>query len=164
MMKDQELIDRLEKLVQTERKITSDILECLRHVEARRLYLNMGYTSMFAYLTEKLGYTAACAQRRIDASRMLTQVPELKEELKQGSLNLSQVALVAKGIREVLKSSPEVEFAKEDKLKLLEQVKNKTLDQTEQTLSRALGIKFKEQEKVRPRENESVRLEITLTR
>src|SRR3954470_10088561 len=159
MLRDQEILERLEKLVQTERKITAEIVEYIRHVEIRKLYLELGCSSMFQYLTEKLGYTAACAQRRLDASRMLHEIPEIKEELKTGSLNLSQVALVAKGVRQKEKT---VQVSKEDKRLLLEQVKHQTLEQTEKTVNSALGIELKEPEKERLR-SEGVRLEITLS-
>lgn len=47
----QDLMSRLDKLVRTERKLTHAILVHINEVESRRLYAEMGFDSMFKYLT-----------------------------------------------------------------------------------------------------------------
>ncbi|MBK7961713.1 MAG: hypothetical protein IPK04_11270 [Bdellovibrionales bacterium] len=47
---------------------------------------------MFDYLVKEIGYTPASAQRRIDAARMMQQVPELGNKIENGTLKLTQVS------------------------------------------------------------------------
>lgn len=59
---DDVLIQRMEKLVRTERKITHLVLIHINEIEGRKLHLSMGYDGMYSYLTKGLGFSdgAAC--------------------------------------------------------------------------------------------------------
>ena len=63
-MESDKLIGSFLELVKLETKITADIVEHIKEIDSRRLYLNFGCTSLFQYLTEKVGYTPSSAQRR----------------------------------------------------------------------------------------------------
>lgn len=54
-MNNLELENALEASVRDERVATALVLKYLREVEKRKLYLERGYTSLFAYCTGKLG-------------------------------------------------------------------------------------------------------------
>src|SRR5690242_7222882 len=95
-LSDEALTLQLDQLVKNERSIQADLLEYLKEFDVRRLYLNLGYPSLFDYLTKHLGYSAGSAQRRIDSCRILRDTPQIKDEIKEGNLNLTQVAMVAK--------------------------------------------------------------------
>src|SRR5580693_8569329 len=97
---DTELIARFEKLVSLERRTTADIIDCLKEIDRRRIYLQLGHTSLFSYLTKGLGYTPSSAQRRIDAARLLQTLPEIKNDLESGSLNLMQISMLSQAIRQ----------------------------------------------------------------
>src|SRR6476469_4288027 len=99
-LSNEELDLNLKSLVLKEREILSSILEHICEIDRRKFYLKMAYSSLFDYLTKHLGYSAGSAQRRIDAARLLREVPELCEKLESGTLNLSQVSLVQKAIRQ----------------------------------------------------------------
>src|SRR3954468_17003661 len=122
-MKDQDLIARLKVLAHHERKLLAELIDVLREVDRRRLFLNFGFPSMFEYLTKGLGYSAGAAQRRLDAARLLRLSPQLKEDLGSGKIQLSQTSLVARALREIKKEKPEVQINKEQKLELLEMIK-----------------------------------------
>ena len=68
------------------------VLDHLREIEARRLYLRRGYGSLFDYVVHELDYTAAAAWRRINAMRLCTQTRGARELLRDGSLSLSNAA------------------------------------------------------------------------
>ena len=53
---DNELVVALSVLVQRENDLMSDLLAHLAELDERRLYLDLGYTSLFAYCTEALGF------------------------------------------------------------------------------------------------------------
>src|SRR4051812_13299129 len=100
LMTDKTFLDNFSYLVKSERKITADLIEYVKEMDRRRLYLEMGFTSLFQFMTEHLGYTPGSAQRRIDSARMLRDVPELREKLASGELNLMQVSTLARAVRE----------------------------------------------------------------
>ena len=60
-----ELHERLRFLVKSERKITQEILELISLVEQGELHLQIGYSSIFDYLTKFLGYNESSAYRRL---------------------------------------------------------------------------------------------------
>ena len=86
-------------LVSSKRKLTAEVLEYVKEADRRKMYLDFGYTSLFAFLTKELGYAAASAQRRIEVARLLKELPEIKLDLESGELNLTQVSLVAQNIK-----------------------------------------------------------------
>ncbi len=101
----EQLIIKLKDLVASERKITAEIIELVREIDQKRIYLQYGHTSMFAMLTKDFGYTPSSAMRRIDAARLSKEIPEIKESLKTGELNLSQVSMLAQAVRQKKKNT-----------------------------------------------------------
>jgi len=99
-MANEPLLEQLGKLAKAERELTAEVIESIAEVKRRRLYISEGCTSLYDYLTRRLGYSPASAQRRIEAARILEDVPELKDDLKSGELNLSQVSVIAQGFRQ----------------------------------------------------------------
>nr|WP_295904026.1 HNH endonuclease signature motif containing protein [uncultured Bdellovibrio sp.] len=95
-----ELLGRLEKLTRTERKMTHLILCHINEVESRRLYAELGFDSMFKYLTKYLGYGEDSAYRRLQAARLLKQVPAVAEKIENGALNLTQLTQVQKCLKQ----------------------------------------------------------------
>src|SRR5579862_5429387 len=122
-LSNQDLIDRLRGFVRQEREATAAVIEYIKEVDMRKLYLEYGRTSLFSFLTQDLGYPPACAQRRIDAARLMRAVPEIKDDLEKGLLNLTQVSLMAQGLRDK-KDEPV------DKKELLDQIKGQNIAST----------------------------------
>lgn len=87
-----ELLKQLKSLVVEEKKLTLIILDYLREVEERKLYLELGYSTLFAFATEQLGYCAGSAQLRIQAMRALKGTPEIRTSIEENRLALSVVA------------------------------------------------------------------------
>src|SRR4051812_11040140 len=83
-----------------EQRQTRLLLEHLAEIETRRLYLDYGYETMWAYVTRYLKYEGASAQRRIDAARVLRVVPEASGKLESGELSISGLALIEQLSRE----------------------------------------------------------------
>ena len=158
------IVENFKLLMETERLTTAEIVEYVREMDRRKLFLDHGHTSLFAFLTKGLGYAPASAQRRIESARLLDCVPELKQDLESGSLNLTQVSIVAHSIRQKLKEEPGVRFTNEDKQDLLNKVKNQDTRETEKILAQELKLEIKVHEKQKIQSDESVRLEITLSK
>src|ERR1700712_216793 len=100
-----ELHESALNVAREERRNTKLLLEHLGEVESRRLYLDYGYETMWAYVTRYLKYESASAQRRIDAARVLRVVPEAAKLLEQGTLTVSSLALVEQISREERRDS-----------------------------------------------------------
>lgn len=160
----EELIRKLESLVRLEKKTTAEIIDFIREVDRRKLYLERGHTSLFSYLTKDLGYTPASAQRRIDSARLLQALPEIKTDLAEGSLNLMQVSLVAQCLRQKQKEEPRAVTSVEVKRDLLEQIKNQDLESTQKILSQSLDLPVEVFERSKVQKDDSLRLEITLSK
>ena len=74
---------------------TAELLADLGELDARRLYVPAGYTSMHAYCTSAHHMSEGTAFKRIRVARTARQFPVLFDPLAQGRLNLSGVILLA---------------------------------------------------------------------
>src|SRR5450755_2765518 len=71
----EELLAALSVLVQRENDLMSDLLAHLAELDERRLYLDLGYTALFVYCTDALGFCKSSAGRRIAAARVCRRYP-----------------------------------------------------------------------------------------
>jgi len=58
-------------------------------VERRRLYAEWGYSSLYAYVTTELKFSEGSAMRRIQAMRLLREMPEIEAKVETGALSLT---------------------------------------------------------------------------
>ena len=86
------LLVQAKQLTRHEQALQILVLDHLREIQARRLYLRRGYGSLFDYVVHELDYTAAAAWRRINAMRLCTQTHGARELLRDGALSLSNAA------------------------------------------------------------------------
>ncbi len=161
-MNSEQLVTSLKKAVASERKIMGIVIDRIREVNRRRVYLEYHYPSLFAFLVGEIGYSNASAQARIDAAKLGDEIPSVITDIKDGSLDLSRVGLVAKAVRQKVASGGEVKT--EDKAQLLEMVKDKTEAQAQVIVAKTLDIKIEQTEKKKFQQDESVRLEMTLSK
>jgi hypothetical protein len=91
---DQELIARLLHLVRADQKLNARLLVHLGEVDARGLYREHAYSSMFTYCVEELHMTEAEAYLRIQAARLGRRFPLIMQLFAQGSLNLTTIKLL----------------------------------------------------------------------
>lgn len=179
-MTDQMLVEKLEKLVGLEKQTTAEILEYIKEVDRRRLYLQLGHTSLFSYLTRALKYTPSSAQRRIDSARLLKEIPELRQDLKSGSLNLMQISMMAQSFRQkrIQEKSNQLESptphpptptrlhqdSLNQKKEILTKIRNQDLSSTQKILAEFLDLPLQQFEVQRIQKDESVRFEITFSK
>ncbi len=152
----------LQQLITGEREILAEIIIYIREVDGRRMYLAFGYPSLFEYLTKRMGYSNASAQRRINTARLSSDVPIIMGLLESGEINLSQISVMAQAIRQVNKTSDQVSTATKEQL--ISELVGKDLIQTEVIVSAALNIPLKESTKAKHQKDKSVRFEVTLTK
>ena len=129
---DDTLIQNTRELVTEERKLTTLILHHLRELDRRRLYSKLGYSSLFAYCVQGLGYAESSAQRRIEAMRMIRELPEIEKKIQDGSLSLSVVAKAQTFFKQEAKSAHP--FSTDEKKEILQTLEGLSFRQAEREL------------------------------
>jgi hypothetical protein len=91
---DRQLLLDLKRLAHAERQATAELIACLAEVDARRLYLGEGCSSLFTYCTQVLRLSEHAAYGRIEAARAVRRFPLVLELLMDGALTLTAVSLL----------------------------------------------------------------------
>ena len=157
-LSDKDLDHNLLTWVKKEKEALREVLLHIAEVDKRRLYLRLAYSSMFAYLTERMGYEGGSAQRRLDAARLSLEVPTLIENLDRGEVTLSQVAFLQKSLRACSQKATQ-----QEKIQLIEEIKNKSVKETQVAIAQSLDVEVKQSPKVLHQADNSVRIEVTLS-
>ena len=91
---DRVLIDTLRRLVRADHTLSARLLVHLGEVDARGLYREYAYASMFAYCVNELHMSEGQAYLRIQAARLGRQFPLIVQLLAKGSLHLTAIKLL----------------------------------------------------------------------
>src|ERR1700674_716516 len=89
---------RLADLVRNERHLGVQFVVELAGFAERKLYRELGYTSLFHYCVRQLGLSKSSAFRRSEVARLIARFPFIADRLAEGRLSIR--ALVA--LREIL--------------------------------------------------------------
>jgi 5-methylcytosine-specific restriction endonuclease McrA len=93
-LSDRQLIDETIRAVRTECQSTAALIALLAELDARRLYLGEGSSSLFTYCTLVLRLSEQAAYLRIEAARASRVFPIIIQLLEQGEITLTTVALL----------------------------------------------------------------------
>lgn len=94
-LSDEQLVAEVKRLAATERRATAMLIRALMELDARRLYLGEGYSSLFTYCTQALYLAEGAAYNRIETARAASRFPMILDGLEDGSLTLTTVRLLA---------------------------------------------------------------------
>ena len=130
----QNLINDLRALAKHERRITREILEKIATVNERRLYADLGYPSLLAWLVSDLKYTKQAAYRRIEGAKLLSVEPAVKEMVDSGQVNVTTLSMLSSAIRCEEKRT-EIRFSLERKKSLIKKIQNKTCEETDRLIA-----------------------------
>lgn len=130
-LSDDVLLQSIESHARDERKSGLAVLWHLREIERRMLYAKLQYGSLFSYTVKHLHYSEGAAMRRIDAMRLLREMPELALSIESGELSLTNLSLIKQAVKDAKKSTIETKA-------LLEEVKGKTKKECERILAREM--------------------------
>ena len=95
ILSDNDLISRIRRLRDRERKTVLAILEYLIEIERRDLYLRLGYSSMFDFCVRRLGYSESTAGRRIRIARCIRDYPSVHGLLASGRCDFTVIARIS---------------------------------------------------------------------
>jgi len=91
---DQQILEEVNELAQRERLSTTRLIAALAELDARRLYLGEGCSSLFVYCTQRLHLSEYAAYGRIEAARASRRFPVILTWLADGALTLTTVCLL----------------------------------------------------------------------
>jgi hypothetical protein len=91
-----ESTENLAALLRREHEALTDFLVALADFDARRIWGELGHTSLFWFLHRELGLSKGAAFYRKTAAELVQRFPEVVEPLRDGRLCLSSVAALAK--------------------------------------------------------------------
>jgi hypothetical protein len=154
---DKSLIEDLKFLVTREREFLARILHHLKELDKRRLYSDLGFSSLFDYCVRELGYSEGEAVRRIQAARLLADIPEIEKKIESGHLSLSNISQASTFFKQ-----NDVELAS-DKKAVLEQLENLSSREGEKMLFVMSGEEKKEKETEKRISSSKVKVSIILS-
>jgi hypothetical protein len=94
-LSDDDLVARVKSLARCEREATASLIAHLAELDARRLYLGAGFSSLFTYCCSVLHLSEPATYNRIEAARAARRFPVILGMLGEGSLSLATVRLLA---------------------------------------------------------------------
>jgi 5-methylcytosine-specific restriction endonuclease McrA len=152
-LSDEDLLVEVKVAAVLEREATARMIALLSQLDARRLFLGEGCSSLFAYCTQVLHLSEHAAYGRIEAARAARKFPIVLDLLSEGLLTLTAVTLLAPHLTPV------------NHLEVLKDARHKSKREVEQLVARlrpqppvpATVRKLPEQ---RARENPVMRCEV----
>ena len=94
------LLKDTKNLANEYREVTAKLLHHISEVDRRKLYTELGYSSLFYYVVQELGFDDASAIRRVKAAKLLEGMPEIEQKIESGELTLSNLAKVSDVIKQ----------------------------------------------------------------
>jgi hypothetical protein len=95
-LSDSALIAEVTRCARDERHATAQLVAHLAELDARRLYLGAGQSSLFTYCRDVLGLSDDAAYNRVEAARACRLFPRILARLVDGSLTVTSVRLLAR--------------------------------------------------------------------
>ena len=82
------------KQVKNYNESTASLLTILERIQESKVYLHLGYNSLWSYVTLGLRLSESQAHQFISVMRKAQVVPKLKEAIKNGEISLPKAALI----------------------------------------------------------------------
>lgn len=162
---DQQLLLDTRARAASERAATVLVLEHIQEVHRRKLFAELGHPSLFKYLVKELHYSEAQAYRRIQAARLMSDLPETKSKIASGSLNLSKASKLQSFFNEQRSNKKQTadqaptqvsrQAVKLEKLALIEHMESKSGRECESLLNQLRDPNAKEHFKLSLKLNEA---------
>ena len=150
---DQVLIEDTKVLVLKEREVLVKLLHHLKEIDARKLYSDLGFSSLFVYMTKGLGFSESAAGRRIQAARLLKSHPEIEGKIENGSLNLTNLNQVAFAFKNE---------SIDDQKDFLTKIEGMTSIETKKEIFKELGSNPPKKESIKVNSSSTYELKLTI--
>lgn len=128
-----ELVQSLANYFADDRRINHIILLHLKEIQSRHLYADFGYPNLFTMLIQHFHQSESAANQRIQALRLMNDVPEVANRLIAGKLNLSTLAMAQRQIRREEKTTG-TKITTTQKTEIVQRISCKTMHEAEKEL------------------------------
>lgn len=156
-----QLDQRIKSLAGQERELLCLLIQHIQELHRRKGHLELGYPNLYSYLIEGVGYSKGSAHRRIEAARLVMEIPDALNDIKSGDLKLTQVALVQKAAREKTKNSLRA-VTTQDKQAILKSISQHSFEHSQHQVAAFFDLPIKQQTNLKVQADESVRFEISI--
>lgn len=133
-LSNKELVSLAHVAVKKERSATSEVIKYFQEICDRRLFLEYRYSSMFEMVTKTFLYGNASAQLRINAMKLIRDVPSVEAKIESGEMSLTVAANVQSSLN--LEKRSDRPYSVEDKLELVEICLNKSVLEVQREFAR----------------------------
>jgi len=159
---DSQVLIEIRAAAATERSSTMRVIDLLKEVNDRKLYLSEGYGSLKEFCIKELKYSESSANRRISAMYACLEMPEIEKKIEDGALSLSVVAQASSHLwqKEKMQKS---RVQTEEKKELFEKLEGLSSRATEKVLFKENPEAVQMTEKLRQVSEELQELKIILT-
>ena len=140
-LSDNLLLNQTASEVLKEKKHTAKVLEYLAEIERRKLYADLGLHSLFSYCTKILKYSEGEATVRVNATRLIKDIPEVKVKIEAGEINLTAASKIQTFFKNEKPNSKE-------KQKLIKDVTGKSTRETEKIIDKKSKSPKKKSKKI----------------
>jgi hypothetical protein len=132
-LSDDELHESAITAAQRDREAELDTIAHLREIERRRLHLVRGFSSIFSYAVDALGFSESAAATRVQAMRLAATLPSADAMLRSGELSVTTAATVQRFFRREEKENRNA-IAPEKRATILREVAGKSRREIDRTL------------------------------
>jgi hypothetical protein len=99
-LSDVELLHTTRLQLQRSHELDAELLLLLGEIEARRLYLDRAFPSMFDFCTGELGFSEDVAYNRLKVAGLVRRFPRVLDFVRDGRIHLSGLRLLAPHLTE----------------------------------------------------------------
>ncbi len=156
-----ELEQRIHVLIKSERKITSEIVTLIREADFRRLYLERGHQTLFDWFQKTYSYSHSSAYRRIQASRVQKDVPEVAAKIESGEVSLATLSQLDSAFRNSERHGKRIPV--KQKRSVFTQVKDLSANETQKVLAETFPDSVVHKESLRHVGHEDSRLTFVIS-
>jgi hypothetical protein len=125
-LSDKDLIESAKKALEKSRQAEVDVLRHFREIEVRRLWIHVN--SLYEYLSRTFNLTGDQVYPRLQAMRLMTDIPEIEEKLEIGALNITNVLKAHQVFRSEAKRREITSSEKHSVLAALENISTRSAD------------------------------------
>jgi hypothetical protein len=133
-MTDHELVGQVSSLFAREKRIGDAILLGLKEIKVRRIYVDLGYPSLFEMLVKHFRLSESSTYTRLQALKLIEAVPEVQGDLFTGALSLTNAALAQSFIQQSEKDT-NTPLSIEERKEVIDAVKGKSQKEARATLA-----------------------------
>jgi 5-methylcytosine-specific restriction endonuclease McrA len=155
---DSDLLRETKRHAAQEKESGIQVLHHLREVDARKLFTTVKCSSLYAYCIKELGYSEGTAGRRIQAMKLIRDLPEYQAKLEEGSVHEGHLSKAQTFFNAQKKKKKA--YSKEKKLQVMKDIEGKSARETDQLFA-SIDPKLARKDKARPINQEETEIRFT---